>query len=85
MTWEVTDRRYNTIIDGVGADPLNSTVVVSDQENAVYSCESLLQPPMCAPEQIAAPASADPAHSSHSVGLPTKVMEGKRKKDIYRP
>jgi len=40
MTWEVTDRRYNTIIDGVGADPLNSPVVVSlDQENAVYSCK----------------------------------------------
>ncbi len=38
----------------------------------------------CAPEQIAAPAPADPAHSSHSVVLPTKVMEDKRKKGIFR-
>ncbi len=38
----------------------------------------------CAPEQIAAPTPADPAHSSHSVVLPTKVMEDKRKKGIFR-
>lgn len=35
-----SDRQYNTITDGVGADPLNSFSL--DQENAVYSCESLL-------------------------------------------
>lgn len=33
-------RHYNTITDGVGADPLNSFPL--DQENAAYSCESLL-------------------------------------------
>lgn len=35
-----SDKPYNTITDGAGTDPLNSFAL--DQENAVYSCESLL-------------------------------------------
>lgn len=35
-----SDNQYNTVTDRAGADPLNS--FAEDQENAVYSCESML-------------------------------------------